>query len=76
MDDIYGAAKQGKSSTRDLIDFIMTAGDNLYPRVSEAPTQDEFVDMLNLFKKPNIQDLLVYAVRGNHDCMFNYKDEL
>jgi len=47
MDQIYGAAKNSTNpDTRDLIDFIMTVGDNLYPQIDVAPTQQEFEEML------------------------------
>lgn len=46
MDDIYGYAKNNTSNdtknetlSRDLIDFMVTAGDNIYPRIDVAPTE-------------------------------------
>jgi len=32
--------------------------------------------MLTLFQKPYLKDKMVYAVRGNHDCVFDWKLEL
>lgn len=60
-----------------MIDFIITMGDNLYPKVSESPTEDEFKDMLNLFSsRTPMNELPVWAVRGNHDCYFDFTYEL
>lgn len=45
MNDIIGNA----TTDRDLIDFIFTAGDNLYPQNDTNPTDEEFDIMLSLF---------------------------
>ena len=37
------------TTDRDMIDFIMTAGDNIYPVNGSAPTDEEFDTMLSLF---------------------------
>jgi len=37
------------TNSRDLVDFIMTVGDNIYPRDSANPTDEEFDTMLSLF---------------------------
>ena len=66
-----------KSDPRNSIDFIMTMGDNLYPRVDTAPTDDEFAQMMNLFNdKENLKSFPIYPVRGNHDCYFDINREL
>jgi hypothetical protein len=54
----------------------MTAGDNLYPVIPDSPTDEEFELMLSLFKYPYLNDLTVNAVRGNHDCVFDWQKEL
>ena len=64
------------TTDRDKIDFIMTAGDNIYPQHSTEPTDEEFEKMLSFFKKDNLKDLFVYAVRGNHDSYFDWKKEI
>ena len=53
-------------------DFITTVGDNLYPHNKHYPTKSEIEGMMNLFlQRPEISDLPVYPVRGNHDCYFH-----
>jgi predicted MPP superfamily phosphohydrolase len=54
----------------------LTVGDNIYPKVPDAPSDEEFESILNNFKKPGLSKLPVYAVRGNHDCEFDWKREL
>jgi len=60
----------------DKAEFIVSCGDNLYPEVSAEPTIEEFTTMLNMFKRPNLAKLPVWAIRGNHDTYFNWTDEL
>jgi len=31
---------------------------------------------LSLFKKEYLRNLTVYAIRGNHDCVFDWKREI
>jgi tartrate-resistant acid phosphatase type 5 len=50
------------------IDFFMTMGDNLYIADEKYPTQEDIDTMMSVFQKSNIKDILIYAVRGNHDC--------
>jgi tartrate-resistant acid phosphatase type 5 len=64
------------SDPRDNIDFFITVGDNLYPVNATNPVDSEWDIMLSLFQKPNLTDLPVYAIRGNHDCLFDWKLEL
>jgi len=43
MNDIVGnATTSAEPDTRDLIDFFITMGDNLYPKVDTDPTPEEF----------------------------------
>lgn len=55
-------AKGGK------INFFMTMGDNMYIENEEYPTDADVDTMMSPFQKPHIKDLLIYAIRGNHDC--------
>ena len=48
MDQIVEKASLD-TSPDDLIDFIVTAGDNLYPGKEGYPTDAEFDTMLSLF---------------------------
>ena len=51
------------------IDFIMTAGDNIYVQDEAHPTLKEADTMMSLFlTRPHLKDLNVWAIRGNHDC--------
>ena len=62
---------------RDQIDFILTMGDNLYPKIDEAPTDAEFDLMMTLFsEREELKELPIYPVRGNHDCYFDINREL
>ncbi len=55
----------------------MTMGDNLYPKVDEAPTDAEFDLMMSLFsEREELNKLPIYPVRGNHDCYFDINREL
>ena len=55
------------------IDHFVTMGDNVYPIVPQKPTDDEFKQMKDLFKRDNMKDLPVTAIRGNHDCYYDKK---
>ena len=46
MDKVIGEAVPGGF---DDADFIVTVGDNLYALVDNAPTEEEFQEMLNIF---------------------------
>jgi hypothetical protein len=73
MGEIVQNATDGLSDNPyDLIDFIVTAGDNMYPLIPEYPTEWEFDRMLDLFRKTGLKDQPVYAVRGNHDCKYDW----
>ena len=72
MNDIIGNP-QGEI---DKAEFFVSCGDNLYPDEATNPTVDEFTTMINMFKRPNMQNLPVWAIRGNHDTYFNWTDEL
>ena len=61
---------------RDLIDYFLTVGDNLYPRIGDSPTDEEFDEMMSLFTYPYLDELPIYAVRGNHDAVFDWKAEI
>lgn len=56
--------------------FILSVGDNLYPMVDEAPTDEEFATVMTLFQRPGLKDIPVWAVRGNHDCYFDENFEI
>lgn len=45
MNEIVG----NPTNDRDLIDFFVTVGDNLYPVVDTNPSDDEFATMMSLF---------------------------
>ncbi len=51
-------------------------GDNLYANNAWYPSDEDFDTMMNLFNdRSNLKDKTIYAVRGNHDCMFDmYKE--
>jgi predicted phosphodiesterase len=63
------------NSTEDA-QFILSVGDNLYPLVDEAPTDEEFSTVMTLFQRPGLKDTPVWAVRGNHDCYFDESFEI
>ena len=67
---------QAQAGTIDDPEFFITTGDNIYPLVGDAPTADEFTQMVQLFNKTNIADKPVWAIRGNHDAYFNWTYEL
>jgi hypothetical protein len=43
---VKNASLSENPNTYDLVDFFVTAGDNLYPVVPDAPTDEEFEKML------------------------------
>jgi hypothetical protein len=50
MSSIVGNATIAENpDTRDLVDFFVTVGDNIYPIIGDSPTDDEFDMMLGLF---------------------------
>lgn len=67
---------QHPRSYEDLVDFIVTTGDNIYPVLAHDPTDYEFELILDHFRKPFISNLAVYPTRGNHDCGFDWQREL
>jgi hypothetical protein len=74
MDSIKAKAEPGSN---DDFEFFVTVGDNLYPRVGDSPTKEEFADMMNLFgSREHLKDLKIYPVRGNHDAYFDWKAEI
>ena len=51
------------------VDFILTTGDNIYAIDELHPTDAEADTMMNLFlKRPNLKNLPIWPVLGNHDC--------
>ncbi len=55
--------------TSTKIDFIMTAGDNIYAKDEQNPTLQEAEMVMQLFSnRTHLKDLDIYPVRGNHDC--------
>ncbi|CDW81744.1 acid phosphatase [Stylonychia lemnae] len=67
MNEIAG----NKSDPRNDIDFFLTMGDNLYSMNSTNPSDEDFDIMMSLFyKRDNLKDKNIYAVRGNHECYF------
>lgn len=44
-------------------------GDNLYLKNETHPTDEDVDKMMALFDKPNLKDLNIWAIRGNHDCL-------
>lgn len=75
MDDVLANASND-TDPENLIDFIMTAGDNIYPTIAEHPQDWEFNEVLDLFQSENLKNLPVYPVRGNHDCKFSWDREI
>ena len=73
IDLVIGA---GADQSIDKPEFIITAGDNIYPANGTDPTVEEFNLMLGLFNRTNIANLPIYAIRGNHDTYFNWTYEL
>lgn len=73
IDKVKGAAI---ANSNDDAQFFLTVGDNLYPVVETAPTDEEFGVVMGLFERPNLAELPVWAVRGNHDCYFDANFEL
>ena len=53
---------------RDQIDFFMTMGDNLYAHNATYPSEEDIDIMINVFNKSHIDDIPIWAIRGNHDC--------
>lgn len=78
FDAINMVVGQGVDQSIDSPEFLITVGDNIYPAVSDAPTDAEFQLMLSLFNgnRTNLAPLPVWAVRGNHDAAFNWTYEL
>ena len=68
--------EKAQAGSIDDPEFFITVGDNIYPLVGDAPTVDEFTQMVQLFNKTNIADKPVWAIRGNHDAVFNWTYEL
>ena len=63
-----------KGSPSDF-DFIITTGDNIYPKVAEYPSIQEFNLLIDLFKsRENLKNLEIFPVRGNHETYFNDKN--
>ena len=56
------------NSSRDEIDYFFTMGDNLYARNSSYPSDEDIETMMNIFNKSNINEIPIWAIRGNHDC--------
>mmetsp|Transcript_6383 Transcript_6383/g.5691 ORF Transcript_6383/g.5691 Transcript_6383/m.5691 type:complete len:123 (+) Transcript_6383:217-585(+) len=54
---------------------MMLAGDNLYATVPDAPTDEEFELMLSLLQGETMKNIDAFAVRGNHDCLFEWWKE-
>jgi hypothetical protein len=76
FDAMDGVVAGAANNTIGNPEFFVACGDNIYPKVANAPTELEFETMLSLFERPNIKDLPVYAIRGNHDSYFNWTYEL
>ena len=76
FDAIHQVVEKGAPGTIDAPEFFVACGDNIYPAIEDAPTQEEFNTMLSLFQRPSIASLPVYAVRGNHDTYFDWTLEL
>ena len=53
LDDVLGSGNN-ETNPEDLLDFIIAAGDNLYPLDAAYPTEEEFDMMLSLFQKENL----------------------
>lgn len=60
----------------DRAEFFVAVGDNIYPAIEDAPTEQEFELMLGLWNRPNLESLPTWAIRGNHDAYFNWTYEL
>eukprot|EP00349_Pseudokeronopsis_sp_Brazil_P009545 CAMPEP_0202968698 /NCGR_PEP_ID=MMETSP1396-20130829/14087_1 /ASSEMBLY_ACC=CAM_ASM_000872 /TAXON_ID= /ORGANISM="Pseudokeronopsis sp., Strain Brazil" /LENGTH=105 /DNA_ID=CAMNT_0049695295 /DNA_START=152 /DNA_END=469 /DNA_ORIENTATION=- len=75
MDEVMGMG-DNETNPYDLIDFMLLAGDNLYPVEPELPTEEEFDMLLELFQGDNMRNVDAFAVRGNHDCLFDKSWEL
>lgn len=73
IDEVVGQAEPKSISDAE---FFVTVGDNIYPELEDAPTDEEFAEMVGLFNGPNIANLPVWAIRGNHDAYFDWTDEL
>jgi hypothetical protein len=73
LNETKGKAKAGSI---DDGEFFVTAGDNLYPKNANYPTDGEFATMMTLFEREHLKDLKVHAIRGNHDCYFDDNFEL
>lgn len=53
----------------EKIDFFMSMGDNMYLFENEAnPSQADVDTIMSVFNRPNLKDLPIFAIRGNHDC--------
>lgn len=48
---------------------MMSMGDNIYALNETHPTDEDVASMFSLFDRPNLKDLYIYAIRGNHDCV-------
>ena len=76
FDAINATKMNAVPNSNDDAEFFVTVGDNLYPVVETAPTDEEFATMMTLFEREHLKDLPVWAVRGNHDCYFDANYEI
>jgi hypothetical protein len=50
------------------VNFIVSAGDNIYPMNASNPTLNEVKEVINLFKdRAYLTNRVIYTVRGNND---------
>ncbi|MFM7855961.1 MAG: metallophosphoesterase [Flammeovirgaceae bacterium] len=79
-DMVFNAMNEVKMNavpdSNDDAQFILSVGDNLYPMVDEAPTDEEFATVMTLFERAALKNTPVWAVRGNHDCYFEEDFEI
>lgn len=72
---VFDAIETVKSNaipnSNDDAQFFMTVGDNLYPSIETAPTDEEFATIMGLFERPSLKEMPIWAIRGNHDCYFD-----
>lgn len=52
----------------EKIDFFMSMGDNMYLEKEANPSQADVDTIMSVFNRPNLKDLPIFAIRGNHDC--------
>jgi predicted phosphodiesterase len=56
------------ASIKKPVNFIISAGDNIYPLNTSNPTREEVNEVINLFReRRHLNNRVIYTIRGNND---------